>query len=144
MRFSMNSSIRLIYILTLIVLLLTACTNDNPINPQEQAPVVPPQSTFIMDFNDFPDTSSLAIFPKFQFGDTVSFANWGWSAVNIFVWNSVLTLTLAVPIAAFAESFNHEPVLQPDDSWLWSYNVSVFGIVHTAKLFGKNTTEGVE
>jgi len=46
------------------------------------------------------------------------------------------------PVAAFVESFNHQPVQQLDGSWLWSYDVTVGRVVHTAKLFGQTVSEG--
>ena len=123
-----------------IIALLISCEDDKTTNPQEQTPTIPPPSTMIIDFSEFPDTSS---------GDglqnlVVSRNNWGWAALNVSVWNSVLTLTLAVPVAAFLESFNHQPVQQPDRSWLWQYTLNVEGGSYTAKLYGKTVTEGVE
>ena len=112
--------------------------SDNNTNPEDQAPVIPPQQSMVMDFESFPDTSGTAL-QKGMGPD-----NWGWAAVNIAFWNSVLTVTLVIPVAAFVESFNHEPELQPDGSWLWSYDVTVGGVNHTAKLYGKTVTGGVE
>jgi hypothetical protein len=40
------------------------------------------------------------------------------------------------------ESFNHEPVQQPDGSWLWSYNFTA-GVVHTAKLIASTDNNQV-
>jgi hypothetical protein len=122
------------------IILLISCESDKTTNTQEQTPTIPPQSTMIIDFSEFPDTST---------GDglqnvDVSRNNWGWAALNVSVWNSVLTLTLAVPVAAFAEAFNHQPIQQPDGSWLWQYTVNVQGGSYTAKLYGKTVTEGVE
>lgn len=122
------------------IALLISCEDDKTTNPQEQTLTIPPQSTMIIDFSEFPDTSS---------GDglqnvVVSRNNWGWAALNVSVWNSVLTLTLAVPVATFVEAFNHQPVQQPDGSWLWQYTVNVQGGSYTAKLYGKIVTEGVE
>ena len=74
----------------------------------------------VMDFSEFPDTSSSALIK----GES-TYQNWGWAALNVAVWSSVLKLTLAIPVAAYLESFNHEPVLQADCSWLWSYSVQL-------------------
>ncbi|MFI5237465.1 MAG: hypothetical protein ACHQLA_05985 [Ignavibacteriales bacterium] len=126
------------------LLFILSCSEDDPINQGEQPPAIPPQSTMVMDFSEFPDTSSGAL-QKIS----ASRNNWSWAAINIAVWNSVLTLTLIVPVAAFAEAFNHEPVKQPDGSWLWEYSVTVQGISHTAKLYGSTGhdstgTDGIE
>ena len=131
-------SLPILFLIGFIVLLVS-CEDDKTTNPQEETPTIPPQSSMIIDFSEFPDTSS---------GDglqdvVVSRNNWGWAALNVAVWNSVLTLTLAVPVAAFVEAFNHQPVKQSDGSWLWQYTVNVQGGMYTAKLYGKTATEGV-
>lgn len=127
------------FILTIIVislLLLASCSDKKTTQPAETAPTVPPQSSMVINFNQFPDSSNLQ---KTEF----SRSNWGYAALNVTVWNSVLTLTLAVPVAAFLESFNHQPVLQPDGSWLWAYDVNVSGIVYHAKLYGSTEQDGI-
>ena len=132
-------SLPIIFTLGLIVL-IASCEDDKTTNPEDQAPTIPPQSTMIMDFSEFPDTIASDA-PEIQI---VSRRNWGWAASNVAVWNSVLTLTLAIPVAAFLESFNHQPVQQPDGSWLWQYTVNNQEPFYTAKLYGKTTTDGVE
>jgi len=119
---------------------LLSCNENDPVTDKETPPTVPPQSTMRIDFSVFPDTTSPATVQKTQ----LTRSNWGWAALNVAVWNSLLTLTLAIPVAAFGESFNHQPILQDDGSWLWSYSVSVGGINHTVKLYGKTVNEGVE
>lgn len=120
--------------------LIVSCEDENSLNPGNQAPTIPPQSSMIINFDDFPDTSSLS---KLDFSQLTN-RNWGWAAHNIVFWNSVLTLTLAIPVAAFVESFNHQPVKQPDGSWLWQYSVTQQEPIYTAKLYGKTVAEGVE
>lgn len=116
-------------------LFLTSCNKDEPSAPQEDAPPIPPLSTFQIDLSDF-DTSKALLMPE-GLGKTTAVLtkqNWGWAALNVGVWNAALTLTMIVPVAAFVESFNHQPVQQPDGSWQWSYNFTVGLTVHTAKL----------
>jgi hypothetical protein len=123
-----------------VIVLIISCEDDKSTNPQDQPPLIPPQSTMMMNFGEFPDTTA----GSSPVNATLSKQNWGWAAYNVAVWNSVLTLTLAVPVAAFLEAFNHQPVKQPDGSWLWQYSVTVHGAIYTAKLYGKTVTEGVE
>ncbi len=129
-----------IIIVTGLIGLIVSCEDDKTTNPQAQAPTIPPQSTIMIDFSEFPDTNSA---DNFQNG-VVSKSNWGWAYWNVSVWQSALNLTLAIPVAAFVEAFNHQPVLQPDGSWLWQYSVTQQEPVYTAKLYGKTVTEGVE
>jgi len=120
--------------------LIVSCEDDKTTNPQDQAPTIPPQSSMVINFEEFPDTSSLS---KIDFSHATK-RNWSWAAGNVAAWNSVLTLTLAIPVAAFKEAFNHQAVKQSDGSWLWQYSISVNEALFTAKLFGKTVTEGVE
>ena len=122
------------------IALIVSCEDDKSTSPQDQAPTIPPQSTMIIDFSEFPDTSSADNFSSL----TLSRNNWGWAYWNVSVWHSVLTLTLAIPVAAFFEAFNHQPVQQPDGSWLWQYSVTQQEPYYTAKLYGKTVTDGVE
>jgi len=136
---------KIIFILVdLISFIFFSCSNDDPNSPADQSPDIPPQSTFIMDFKSFPDTTSPLLLGKILSPDTLQRTNWKCAAFHVGFWNTILTITLAVPVAAFAEAFNHQPVQQPDGSWLWSYDVTLGGIVHTAKLFGTSVTNGVE
>jgi len=98
----------------------------------EPAPELPPQSSFLMNFEDFsnPD-DTLAV------RDINSYHNWGHAYFNVAVWNAIITVGLAVPVASFVESFNHEAVYHPNDNnWTWSYNVSHAGHIYEAELTG--------
>jgi len=140
-----NDVNKLIFILVVFLSFsFFSCSTDDPNSPADQSPDIPPQSTFIMDFSEFPDTTLPVLLGKTLSPDTLQRTNWGWAAGHVSFWNTILTITLAVPVAAFAEAFNHEPVQQPNGSWLWSYDVTVGGIVHTANLFGTLVTNGVE
>ncbi|MBE0570154.1 MAG: hypothetical protein IH618_01300 [Ignavibacteriaceae bacterium] len=123
-----------------IIGLIVSCEDDKTTNPQDQAPAIPPQSSMVINFDEFPDTASGSA-PD---NPLLLKRNWSWAAGNVAVWNSVLTLTLAVPVAAFVEAFNHQPVKQADGSWLWQFSVSIQEELFTAKLYGKTVTEGVE
>lgn len=122
-----------------------SCEEDKPSLPTNQeAPTIPPKSTFVMDFDDFTVTQKLdSKTSEESLAKPNTKLNWGWAVTNVAVWSTVITVTMIVPVAAFAESFNHDPVLQPNGSWLWSYDFVVSGITHTAKLYGKPQKEGV-
>jgi hypothetical protein len=105
----------------------------------EPAPDLPPQSSFIMDFSDFSDPSD-----TLGSREIASYYNWGYSYANVVVWNTLLTVGLAVPVASFAESFNHEAIYHPDaDNWTWTYNVTVGLAVYEAELTGYLETDSV-
>jgi hypothetical protein len=127
-----------------ILLQFTACSEDETAITPGNSPTLPPQSSMAIDFNEFPDTNSPGPLFKFEPSDTILRGNWGWAAWHVGVWSTLIKVGLAIPVAAFAESFNHQPVQQPDGSWLWTYTVTVSGIDYTAKLFGKGVTNGIE
>jgi hypothetical protein len=113
----------------LLLASLTGCKKDS----EKVAPVIPPESSFVMDFTGF--TNPADTNANREIG---SYHNWGYSYVNVVSWNAVLTAGLAVPVAAFRESFNHEGVFHPDENnWTWSYNVTSNNSVYEAELTGK-------
>ncbi len=110
----------------------TACNKtEEDVKPSE-APEIPPESTFAIDFSDFSNADTTG------YKSTQTYQNWWWAASHVLAWNTVLTVTFAVPVAAFRESFNHAPVYDPDNgNWIWSYNFIAQGTVHLAELHGK-------
>jgi hypothetical protein len=118
-----------------LIFLVNGCKKDE----NKPAPDLPPQSSFLMDFSDFsnPDDTLAA-------RDITTYQNWGYSYANVAVWNAIITIGLAVPVASFLESFNHEAVYHPDQNkWTWSYNVTVGLIVYEAELTGYLETDSV-
>ncbi len=115
------------------------CSDESTGPDVSDAPEIPPQDTFLMDFSDFASSSVTAFsFPAAaKPGEAMIKVNWGWAALNVTFWNTIITVGLAVPVATFVESFNHEPTLQEDGSWLWTYSVSVGSNVYTAALYGR-------
>jgi hypothetical protein len=97
-----------------------------------------------MDFSDFTsqDTTLLSLLKSGGNLETLTYKNWGWAATNVLVWNAFLTVGLATPVASFAEAFRHEPQQQDDGRWLWTYGFKVFGITHTAELYGSIDNDG--
>lgn len=129
----------------LLVSFLLHCGKEDTTGPDNQPtpPEVPPASTFIIDFESFPDTSGILAELAMPLVDTTRH-NWGWAAINVAVWNTILRVTLAVPVAAFLESFHHPPVRQPDGSWHWTYSFRVAGILHTARLEARTVEGGIQ
>jgi len=121
-------------ILAAILLMTTGCKkNDEP------APALPPQSSFVMDFSAFSNPDDTVGSREIS-----TYQNWGYSYANVVVWHTILTVGLAVPVASFVESFNHEAIYHPDqDNWTWSYNVTVGLAVYEAELTGYLETDSV-
>ncbi|MCB0750279.1 MAG: hypothetical protein KDC52_02265, partial [Ignavibacteriae bacterium] len=130
------------YILSLFfsALILISCKDDSTTNPIGEAPQLPPASTFKMDFDSFPAS---AIMPKTS-TDSTNKSNWYWASFNGVVWQTLVTAGMAIPVAAFVESFNHDPQQIEEGKWLWTYEFTPLGgIKHTASLYGILSSEGV-
>jgi len=74
----------------LLMLFISQCS-ENSTTPSA-APTLPPLSTFLMDFSDFQNGDRLL--------KSSSHQNWGWAALNIAFWNSIVVLNSVVPVAA--------------------------------------------
>ncbi len=155
--------IQLIVIVALLALLSAGCAASKSGGQKPniaQPPRIPPQSTFLMDFGDFIQGNSPAgsnsnsgilwvsslpetIPTKATLNAWGDRANWGFAALNVGFWNLVGIVGLAIPVAAFVESLKMTPVKQPDDSWIWTYSITVQGVTYTAKLQGKYVASGI-
>ncbi|MCF8367936.1 MAG: hypothetical protein K9G76_02750 [Bacteroidales bacterium] len=125
--------------LAMLFLIVSSCTKEEDPVLNKTAPDLPPENSFAINFNDFSDIDTTA------FKSSLTYQNWGWTATNVAVWNTVLTITLVVPVAAFYESFNHQGIYDPDtDSWVWSYNFFAGGVAHLASLHASLVSEGVK
>ncbi|MCB9283861.1 MAG: hypothetical protein H6563_07305 [Lewinellaceae bacterium] len=130
---------KLSFVLTLafaVTILLPSCQKDSLIDPNDPyagkaAPQLPQPKTFVMpmdkNFEEFANNDP----------EQRTITNWGHSAANILVWNTILTANLAVPVLAFYESFNHQAVYQGFGVWLWEYSVSDNSGTYHAKLYGE-------
>jgi hypothetical protein len=118
------------FLLSLVFLLAAGCGKkaDGP------SPELPPEGSFIMDFEDFDDgkmSSSRVV------GADSTYSNFGYAGLNVLVWNVVITVNAAVPVKAFRESFNHEPDWDRRlQRYVWEYNLDVLGRRYTAQLQG--------
>lgn len=106
--------------------------NDPVIDPYagREAPKLPSEESFVMPFTAFSGYNSTEM-------DSRSPHNWAYSAANVFVWNTILTFQLAIPVLSFYESFNHEPVYQGSGVWLWAYEITEDGETYRAELYGE-------
>ena len=128
------SRFRLFYAIAILLLIGSSSGCKSPIS--EDAPEIPPKETFLMDLSFDTSAKVAAYYGGYEPNVTILTAsNYNFAAGNVFVWNAVITVGLAVPVAAFVESFHHAPIYK-DGEWVWSYNVRV-GEVYTAELHGK-------
>jgi len=119
----------LLFVFTAYMLALAGCGNDDVTGLEATPPDIPPTSTFLMDFDDFKEGETLRLGATRQ--------NWAYAGLNVLVWNTVLTVALAVPAASFIAAVGRQPVMHPDSTWVWSYNFQVNEVLHLAELHGR-------
>jgi len=113
---------------------ITSCNKEN----DEPAPDIPPLSTFLMDFAGFEDDDTTG------YRSVETYKNWWWAASHVKVWNTLIKVGLAIPVASFAESFKHEAIYDPESgTWTWSYNFWTGGVAHKAELHASMDTQGI-
>jgi len=152
--------IPIILIVALLASLSAGCSGAANGAKTTKPPQIPPQSTFVMDFSDFtedkisfnPNPSTGVVFVGLL-SDSVPAAiglnalgdrtNWGFAVLNVGFWNLVGFVGLAIPVAAFVESIHQTPIKQPDNSWVWTYSITVQEVTYTAELHGKYMDSGV-
>ena len=117
-----QASFSLMAIGVLMAMLAISCSKKD----DDGVPEMPPVESLLMDFSDFtefPDTTeSQKSSPAYQ--------HFTYSFVTVGVWNLVTTVTMAVPVAVYLESFNHTPEFLGDATWQWTYSVDTY----TARL----------
>jgi hypothetical protein len=117
-------------IFTGVIFTISSCKKEDE---SKTAPAIPPKAGFVMNFSDF-STADDTLKSAFQ---TDTYSNWGYSYINVAVWNAILSVGLAVPVASFVEAFNHEAVYHPNENnWTWSYNFNVGLRTYEAVLTG--------
>ncbi|MCE5345996.1 MAG: hypothetical protein LLG13_06880 [Bacteroidales bacterium] len=123
-----------VYLLSLVFILATgffmSCKKD-----KGDPPVLPPEGSMTIDFSNFVASSKSAA----AFSDIkgINQINWEFSATVAGIWNTLLTTTLIVPVAAFKVATDQEPVYLSDKTWQWSYDVPVALTTYKARLTGQ-------
>lgn len=100
------------------------------------APQLPPMSSFLNNFSEFDQGEA-------KKSSEIIVSNFFKAATAVVSMNYVLTLGLAIPVASYAEAFNHDPVRVDNDTWEWTYDVVVEEITYTALLTADVTGEMV-
>lgn len=108
------------------IIMFNGCEKDR----EGKCPELPPLKSFFIDFSDFGNSSDTLITKK----TLPCFYNWTIAFGNVAFWNSVITIGMTVPVAAYSGALAHAPVYQGDNQWEWKYNVTVNNIIYFAKL----------
>jgi len=119
----------------------TACSDVNA--PEGEPPTLPPATSLVMDFTDFPEqqlaTASTAM------AAPAAGSYWMRSAFVVGVWNAIVTITLAPPTLAFIASFGNEPEWDDEaGAWVWMYDFDVLTVPHSARLEARMITDNIQ
>jgi len=128
----------------LITIILAGCSKETVNGPEEEPPILPPLESFKMEFSDFQSSGSMSKNASNQV--ILSKNNWGWAALNVGVWNTLITIGLAVPVGSFVATIDQdkEPTQLEDGTWIWTVDYNILTVKHTASLHGKIVSTGVE
>lgn len=115
----------------LLVVLVLITTNSCKKDDKDDLPELPPVEALLMDFSFFDDGV-----PQ-EKKAVSSYENFGYAVINVMAWNAAATLMVVLPVAAYAEAFNHEAVYLGDNSWQWAYSVTTGQVTYSAKLISQ-------
>ena len=116
--------------LLVFVLLFAACEKDQI--KSEVAPELPPESSFIVDFQSFVDGKG-----KTAVTQSSTNLNFFIASTNVAIWQTVIAVGMVIPSAVFLHSFKHNPEYLGQNTWSWDYSFPVSGVTHSAKLTGE-------
>lgn len=114
----MKRSIYLFFILGLLFTLQSCNKDDVQDNPQNlAAPSIPPASLFTIPTQSFGVAGD-----KNTISTRNDKSNWVHAGLNVLVWNTVVFVNTAVPVAAFGHAFEYDPEYIGNLTWEWSYD----------------------
>lgn len=127
-------------LITLITGLFLGCEKKKDIPP-----ALPPVGSMSIDFSNFIPTKKSAVTEGDVKGISVGEkSNWALASTVAGVWNIILAVNLAVPVASFGVAINKTPVYLDDKKWEWSYEFNVIGATYEARLTGQIRTTDIK
>ena len=119
----------------LIIVLFIGAFSFTSCNNKKNAPAIPPENSFVLQSFDGDTTSKVA--------PGIWHQNWGLAASNVFVWTTITTVVMAVPVAAYKTALSQEAHHVSGDKWVWEYSVGLGFKVYTARLYGETFEDKV-
>jgi hypothetical protein len=125
---TMKETIRFSKFLLATVLMVSVVMNGCKKDEDEgDPPVLPPESALMMDFSAFQDIPAAK-------KSVETYQNFGQAYFTVWVWDAIAVVYVAIPAAAYAEAFNHDPVYKGNNSWEWSYSITEDQVEFSARL----------
>lgn len=124
-------------VILVFVFSITACEKDKE---ADDSPEMPPEDAFVMDFSDFSNNKS----QNKSAENVETSVNFGYAALNVGVWNTLLSVGLAVPVTSYKVALDQKPSKTAPNVWEWVYNFDVGSVGHTARLEGTLTSTAID
>ncbi|MFO7371262.1 MAG: hypothetical protein R6X09_13445 [Bacteroidales bacterium] len=122
------------FALIVSMIALGGCKKDK----EESAPALPPISSLAIDVSVFAGDD----LKKSTMIDTCSYFHIVSGAVGY--WNLSLAISLAIPVAAYAEALEQDAVRLDNDTWVWSYSLdNVYSADLVADVVGDSVLVGM-
>ena len=113
----------------MLTFMVTSCKNGET----EAEPSVPPSETFEMDYESFPSAEGG------RAGREETEIAFGISAIAVGVWQTLVGLTMTIPVAAFKASVSQDPVyIEEEGRWHWNFTIgSSNTAIHSCNLYAQ-------
>lgn len=122
----------------MILAVLSSCSEEEDSFTPGTAPEIPPVESMLINFDNFKEETR-------EGGREMSQLNWGVAALQVGTWNVIITLNLAIPVAAFQASLTSTPEFDRDRGlWVWRFDYDFLGRTYSSELTGKINGDQVE
>lgn len=136
----MKRSISISFLMVLVSGLFFGCEKkeDTP------APSLPPSGTMSIDFSNFSTKKSVIAETEVKETAVADKSNWAFAATVAGVWNTILAVNLAIPVASFNLAVDNTPEYLGNSKWEWRYDFNVIGATYKARLTGQTRPTDVK
>ena len=114
---------KILVIVVLAIFAFQSCEKDPLTQPAAtNAPSLPPIESFYLSLDSWAEIDTTGFNEDLGKSNGPTYTNVWYAATNMVVWNGFIIAASAIPVATFAEAFNHEAVYNPtDDTFEWNY-----------------------
>lgn len=133
----MKKLIALTLIISLALVGITGCKKK-----KGTAPTLPPAASMTIDFTNFESGAKSG--DLFSAPKGVENSSWEFAALVAGYWKTIISTTLAVPVASFKIALDQTPTWVEEKTWQWNYSATVLGSTYKARLVGLIQTTDVK
>lgn len=126
----------------LVIPLFICCEKTEDKTPPE----LPPYESMVIDFSKL-NVASKSITENqlvIPVGEMQAKTNWQFAAGTVGFWNTLLALTLIVPVASFYASLSQTSSYLGNAKWEWKYSLTGLLSTYSARLTGELRTDEVK